>query len=183
MVAATAARAIHGQGNVTQFGGVAVGPAHEATVDDGAAADAGGDGDVDDVLLALAGPEEVLPQGGGVAVVVDAGREAAERLAQFAFNGIAGPTGQVGRAIHAATDGVQRARRSDADGAEVGRPQLEVGQELVGGGADARDRLGGAFFGQGLDAAGAEDRTIFGDHAEGELRATKVESQDFTHGP
>jgi hypothetical protein len=47
---------------------------------------------------------------------------------------------------------------------------------LLRGGGDALDGLGRAGLSQGLDAGRAEDGAILGDHAEGELGATEIES-------
>ena len=54
--------------------------------------------------------------------------------------------------------------------------QAYLNEQLLGGGGDALDGLGRAGLSQGLDAAGAEDGAILGDHAEGELGATEIES-------
>lgn len=53
---------------------------------------------------------------------------------------------------------------------------------MLGGGRHALDGLSRAGLGMGLDATRTEHGTILGDHAEGELGAAEIESQDFTHG-
>lgn len=175
-IATSAARAVQGQRDVPELGGVAIGAAHQASVDHRAAADTGGDGEVDEVALPLAGAEDVLAEGGGIAVVVDPSREVAEGLAEFAFDRVTGPTREIRGAIDAAAGRVERSGRGDAEGQQIRRLKLELDEELLGGGRHALDGLSRAGLGMGLDATRTEHGTILGDHAEGELGAAEIES-------
>ena len=101
----------------------------ELAVEDQRAADAGGDGHVDHVVVAAARAQLVLGQRGGVGVVVQPDRHL-QPLGQHGAHGQVVQRDDVAGFDHHAVFIIDKGRKGCADAAHVGRGHAAVGHEL-----------------------------------------------------
>src|SRR5262249_34665280 len=94
-------------------------------VDDDAAADAGADGDVDEVPYALPGAERQLAEGGGVGVVLQPGADARALVHDLRQRDVA-PAFELRRCGNNAVLGIDPTRRTDADPREIADANLHL---------------------------------------------------------
>ena len=142
--------------------------AEQLAVEHDAAADAGADGDQQQVVDVLAGAEGELAPGRGVRVVLDDDRQV-DPLLEVGLEVHVAP-GEVGREHHRRPGLVDVAGRADADGGDLVARLSSVDQLLDG----LLDRLGVGR--RRLDAQLLDDRAVLVDDAAGDLGAADVDA-------
>ena len=134
--------------------------ADELVVDDDAAADAGAEGEADEVFHAPAGAAFPFGEGHAVGVVVDGDGEG-DLGFEEGFEGDLVPAGDVGELGDDAFFEVDEAGHADADGGDAGVAAAEVLDDADDGG----DELAGGVEFLGGDGWGVVDDVSAEDHA------------------
>jgi len=152
-----------------------LGPAAiEMAVDDDAAADAGAEGEHDHVCRPLPRTEPPFGEGGGIAVVLDAGREPVALVRAI------GEVHLMQREIHGAQGDAGPA--VDVEGNAVSDRGRTVGEKILDDPVDRAEHVGLASVG-GRDLDRAADRPVARDEAGENLRPAEVDPDNtfFTH--
>ncbi len=142
--AAAAAHALHRDGRVAELARGAVRAVEDPAVGDDGSADAGRDGEVDEVRAVAGRPEGHLAEGGDVGVPLQEGRQAEARSQLRRRSGTSTKSGpMLGVCDHHAAPRVHRTRAGDADSRDrvadfAGTPSRALLQRRLAGIQDRR---------------------------------------------
>jgi hypothetical protein len=167
---------------VADLRGVAALAFHDAVVQDDAAADTGGDRQIDQVPYTAAGAVAMLRHGRGVGVILEVHRPTTQEVGevgrQSSHQWDIDPAGQVGRLPDDPGADVQRPAAGDARGGDVGRCYAGGVDHAATHRHESLDDGLRAVLRPGRDHLTRQEAAVIAGHARRELGATDVQSQE-----